>query len=150
EILGGLAIVAGAFVAVVSAPLIVMMLVAMFTVHLRYGFSAVNSIGLTAEGPQFGPPGYEVNLLYVAGLLALIWEAQAPFRSTGCSHEPWREIAMVRYRSAATDGDRVFYREAGERESPAVLLLHGFPTSSHMFRELIPQLADHYHVVAPD
>ena len=72
EILGGLAILAGAFVAVVSIPLIVMMLVAMFTVHLRYGFSAINTIGLTAEGPQFSPPGYEINLLYVAGLLALI------------------------------------------------------------------------------
>jgi putative oxidoreductase len=72
EILGGLAILAGAFVAAVSIPLIVMMLVAMFTVHLRYGFSAINTIGLTADGPQFGPPGYEVNLLYVAGLLALI------------------------------------------------------------------------------
>jgi putative oxidoreductase len=72
EILGGLAILAGAFAAVVSVPLIVMMLVAMFTVHLRYGFSAINTIGLTADGPQFGPPGYEVNLLYIAGLLALI------------------------------------------------------------------------------
>ena len=72
EILGGLAILAGAFVAAVSVPLIVMMLVAMFTVHLRYGFSAINTIGLTADGPQFGPPGYEINLLYIAGLLALI------------------------------------------------------------------------------
>ena len=72
EILGGLAILVGAFVAAVSIPLIVMMLVAMFTVHLRYGFSAINTIGLTADGPQFGPPGYEVNLLYIAGLLALI------------------------------------------------------------------------------
>jgi putative oxidoreductase len=72
EILGGLAIIAGAFVAAVSVPLIVMMLVAMFTVHLRYGFSAINTIGLTADGPQFGPPGYEVNLLYIAGLLALV------------------------------------------------------------------------------
>ena len=72
EVLGGLAILAGAFVAAVSIPLIVMMLVAMFTVHLRYGFSAVNTIGLTADGPQFGPPGYEVNLLYIAALLTLI------------------------------------------------------------------------------
>ena len=71
EILGGLAILVGAFVAVVSVPLIVMMLVAMFTVHLRYGFSAINTIGLTADGPQFGPPGIEVNLLYIAGLVAL-------------------------------------------------------------------------------
>jgi len=79
EILGGLAILAGAFVTVVSVPLIVMMLVAMFTVHLRYGFSAINTIGLTADGPQFGPPGYEVNLLYLAGLLALILGGAGPF-----------------------------------------------------------------------
>ena len=79
ELLGGLAILVGAFVAVVSVPLIVMMLVAMFTVHLRYGFSAINTIGLTADGPQFGPPGYEVNLLYVAGLLALILAGAGPF-----------------------------------------------------------------------
>jgi putative oxidoreductase len=72
ELLGGLAIFLGAFVALVSVPLIIMMLVAMFTVHLRYGFSSINTIGLTADGPQFGPPGYEVNLLYIAGLLALI------------------------------------------------------------------------------
>jgi putative oxidoreductase len=78
EILGGVAILAGAFIMVVSVPLIVMMLVAMFTVHLRYGFSAINTIGLTADGPQFGPPGYEVNLLYIAGLLALILAGAGP------------------------------------------------------------------------
>ena len=72
EILGGLAIFVGAFVEIVSIPLIVMMLVAMFTIHLKYGFSAINTIGLTEEGPQFGPPGYEVNLLYIAGLVSLI------------------------------------------------------------------------------
>jgi putative oxidoreductase len=79
EIFGGLAILAGAFVAIVSVPLLVMMLVAMFTVHLRYGFSAINTIGLTADGPQFGPPGYEVNLLYIAGLLARILGGRGPF-----------------------------------------------------------------------
>ena len=57
---------------------------------------------------------------------------------------------MVRYRSADTGSHRVFYREAGEPESPAVLLLHGFPTASHMFRDLIPLLADRYHLIAPD
>jgi pimeloyl-ACP methyl ester carboxylesterase len=57
---------------------------------------------------------------------------------------------MIHYRTAGTGGHRVFYREAGEPENPAVLLLHGFPTSSHMFRDLIPLLADRYHVVAPD
>jgi putative oxidoreductase len=72
ELLGGLAIFVGAFVEVVSIPLIVMMLVAIFTVHLRYGFSSVNTIGLTADGPKFSPPGYELNLLYIAGLISLI------------------------------------------------------------------------------
>jgi putative oxidoreductase len=72
ELLGGLAILAGAFVAVVSVPLIATMLFAMFKVHLRYGFSAIKTIGLTPNGPLFGPPGYEVNVLYIAGLLALI------------------------------------------------------------------------------
>jgi putative oxidoreductase len=72
ELLGGLAILVGAFVKVVSVPLIVMMLVAMFTVHLKYGFSSINTIGLTPNGPQFGPPGYEVNLPYIAGLPSLI------------------------------------------------------------------------------
>jgi putative oxidoreductase len=79
EILGGLAILAGAFVTVVSMPLIVMMLVAMFTVHLRYGFSAIDTIGLTPDGPLFGPPGIEVNLLYIAGLLALMLGGAGPF-----------------------------------------------------------------------
>jgi putative oxidoreductase len=79
EILGGLAILAGAFVAVASIPLIVVMLVAMFTIHVHYGFSAINTIGLTPEGPKFGPPGYEINLLYIAGLLALILGGAGPF-----------------------------------------------------------------------
>src|SRR5262249_35789513 len=57
---------------------------------------------------------------------------------------------MVHYRSVDTGEHRVFYREAGEPGSPAVLLLHGFPTASHMFRDLIPLLADRYRVVAPD
>jgi len=57
---------------------------------------------------------------------------------------------MTRYRTASVDGLKVFYREAGDANAPAVLLLHGFPTSSHMYRELIPELADQYHIVAPD
>jgi putative oxidoreductase len=93
EIFGGLAILAGAFVAVVSIPLIVMMLVAMFTVHLRYGFSAINTIGLTADGPQFGPPGIEVNLLYIAGLLALGLGGAGPISIDKLRARNWREPA---------------------------------------------------------
>ena len=57
---------------------------------------------------------------------------------------------MTTYRTASVDGLKVFYREAGDTNSPTVLLLHGFPTSSHMYRELIPALAERYHIVAPD
>ncbi|HEY3967561.1 MAG TPA: DoxX family protein [Planctomycetaceae bacterium] len=78
ELLGGLAIFVGAFVEFVSVPLIVMMFVAIFTVHLKYGFSSINTIGLTETGPQFGPPGYEVNLLYIAGLISLILGGAGP------------------------------------------------------------------------
>jgi len=72
EIFGGLAVLLRAFIARISVPLILSMLGAMFTVNFKYGFSAINTIGLTSEGPQFGPPGYEINLLYIAGLVALI------------------------------------------------------------------------------
>lgn len=57
---------------------------------------------------------------------------------------------MTRYQLIKVDGLELFYREAGSKTAPTVLLLHGFPTSSHMFRNLIPTLADHYHVIAPD
>ena len=57
---------------------------------------------------------------------------------------------MIRYQFAAVDGTRIFYREAGKKDSPPLLLLHGFPTSSHMFRNLIPALANDYYVIAPD
>lgn len=56
----------------------------------------------------------------------------------------------TRYQQATVDGFKIFYREAGPKSAPTILLLHGFPTSSHMFRNLMPALADRYHVVAPD
>jgi pimeloyl-ACP methyl ester carboxylesterase len=57
---------------------------------------------------------------------------------------------VTSYWRADVDGLKIFYREAGSKDSPTVLLLHGFPTSSHMFRNLIPALADRFHVLAPD
>src|SRR6201991_3170305 len=59
-------------------------------------------------------------------------------------------VPVTHYRTATVDGIKIFYREAGRKDAPVVLLLHGFPTSSHMFRNLIPALADRYHVIAPD
>ncbi len=60
------------------------------------------------------------------------------------------EAARVKYRTAQVDGLKIFYREAGPKDAPTLVLLHGFPSSSHMFRELIPRLSDKYHVMAPD
>jgi putative oxidoreductase len=72
EVSCGFAIFIGAFVSIAAVPLILTMLVAIFTVQINYGFSSVNTIGLTADGPVFGPPGYEINLLYIAGLISII------------------------------------------------------------------------------
>lgn len=57
---------------------------------------------------------------------------------------------QVQYKTIDVDGIKVFYREAGDVNKPAILLLHGFPSASHMFRDLIPELADDYHLIAPD
>jgi pimeloyl-ACP methyl ester carboxylesterase len=59
-------------------------------------------------------------------------------------------MTKIAYRRLGVDGIEIFYREAGPPKAPALLLLHGFPTASHMFRDLIPQLADRFHVIAPD
>jgi pimeloyl-ACP methyl ester carboxylesterase len=79
-----------------------------------------------------------------AALLAAPLTAAAPAAAPAAPH------ARVRYRTVAIDGVDMFFREAGRPDAPAVLLLHGFPTSSHMFRNLIPALADRYRVIAPD
>lgn len=57
---------------------------------------------------------------------------------------------LTQYHTTSIDGVDIFYREAGSKDKPTILLLHGFPTSSHMYRNLIPQLAENYHVIAPD
>lgn len=59
-------------------------------------------------------------------------------------------MTSTTYHYATVNGRQVFYRQAGDRTAPTIVLLHGFPTSSHMFRDLIPQLADRFHVIAPD
>ena len=60
------------------------------------------------------------------------------------------DMGSVTYHTATVDGVKVFYREAGSPKKPTIVLLHGFPSSSHMYRNLIPKLADAYHVIAPD
>lgn len=71
ELVGGFALILGAFVLLLSLPLIILHLVAMSTIHIHYGFSSVNTIGLTPQGPLFGPPGFEISLLYIGGILVL-------------------------------------------------------------------------------
>ena len=70
--------------------------------------------------------------------------------SSGTSGQIFQGDTMTSYHHALVDGSRIFYREAGSKTAPTILLLHGFPASSHMFRNLIPTLADRYHVIAPD
>ena len=66
------------------------------------------------------------------------------------SQNPSAHMPVTAVRKIEADGVQVFYRAAGDPSAPVVLLLHGFPTSSFMFRGLIPRLADHYRVIAPD
>jgi putative oxidoreductase len=83
ELFGGLSVALGAFVWVASIPMAAVLLVAMFTVHLPYGFSSIKLVAVTNAGAQFGPPGYEVNLLYLACLAALVLGGSGPFSIDG-------------------------------------------------------------------
>jgi pimeloyl-ACP methyl ester carboxylesterase len=76
--------------------------------------------------------------------------ASAGFVSAQMKDSAMAEPSRVIYHTTQVDGLKIFYREAGPKDAPTVVLLHGFPSSSHMFRELIPRLSDKYHVVAPD
>jgi putative oxidoreductase len=97
ELLGGLAIFVGAFVPLVSVPLAAVLLVAMFSVHLPYGFSSIKLIAVTSGGAQFGPPGYECDLLYLACLAALVLVGSGPFSVDGLlSRKQNRRINFTR------------------------------------------------------
>ena len=79
ELLGGLAVLVGAYIPLLSLPLSVILVVAAITVHLPYGFSSIKLQAVTPAGPQFGPPGYEINLLYIAALATLVLGGSGPF-----------------------------------------------------------------------
>jgi putative oxidoreductase len=78
ELIGGLAVLLGAFVPFVSLPMAAVLLVAMVTVHLPYGFSSIKLLSVTSGRAQFGPPGYELDLLYLACLAALVFGGSGP------------------------------------------------------------------------
>ena len=86
----------------------------------------------------------------VAALLASVAAPPLARAASATCVSEQAAIPVVHYRTVKVDGVDIFYREAGPADAPTVLLLHGFPTSSHMFRNLIPALADRFHVIAPD
>ena len=83
ELIGGFAVLAGAFVALASVPMAGVLLAAIFTVHLPYGFSSIKLQAVTAAGAQFGQPGYELDLLYLACLAALVLGGSGPLAVDG-------------------------------------------------------------------
>jgi putative oxidoreductase len=83
EFFGGLAVLLGALVPLASLPMAAILLVAMITVHLPYGFSSIKIISVTAGRAQFGPPGYEVDLLYIACLATLVLGGSGPMANDG-------------------------------------------------------------------
>ena len=90
------------------------------------------------------------TLLGAAALSGATLIASSGFSQNGQPSEASGSANKTRHRSVTVNGLEIFYREAGNPDAPGVLLLHGFPTSSHMFRHLIPALADNYRVIAPD
>ena len=93
ELLGGLAVILGAFVTLVSLPMAALLLVAIFTVHLPYGFSSIKLLAVTPAGAQFGPVGYECNLLYLACLAALVLGGSGPLAIDGLIRK-WRKVGI--------------------------------------------------------
>jgi putative oxidoreductase len=83
EILGGLAVLLGALIPLAAIPMAILLIVAILTVHLRFGFSSIKLLAVTVAGPQLGPPGYETNLLYLACLAALVLGGSGPFSIDG-------------------------------------------------------------------
>ena len=90
ELIGGLAVLLGAFVPLVSLPMAAVLIVAMLTVHLPYGFSSIKLLSVTSGRAQFGPPGYEVDLLYLACLAALVLGGSGPLAIDNYLRKKWK------------------------------------------------------------
>ena len=91
ELIGGFAVLIGAFIPIVSLPMVVILLTALFTIHLSYGFFSVKLVEVTASGTKFGPVGYEIILLYLANLAALVFGGAGPL-----SIDEWRSRRRAR------------------------------------------------------
>ncbi len=90
ELLCGLAVLVGAFVPLVTVPMVAILLVAIVTVHLPHGFTSIKLMAVTVDGPQFGPPGYECDLLYLACLATLVVGGAGPLSIDGVLGKWWR------------------------------------------------------------
>jgi pimeloyl-ACP methyl ester carboxylesterase len=99
----------------------------------------------TASVVNFNRRRFSFGLPLLAAIAAIPQPARAAKQAS--DEQP---PVVTHYRKNTVDGIKIFYREAGPKDAPVVLLLHGFPTSSHMFRNLIPELGDRYRVIAPD
>ena len=90
EVIGGLAILLGAFVPLVSLPMAAVLFVAALTVHLPYGFSSIKLLSVTSGRAQFGPPGYELDLLYLACIAALVFGGSGPMAIDNYLRKKWK------------------------------------------------------------
>lgn len=106
ETLSGIAILLGAFISLVSIPAIILLAVAILTVHLPYGFSSIKLLNVSNGRAQFGPPGYECDLLYIACLVALVLIGPSPW---SVDHYRSRVFAF----GAVPNTGRVMFRDSG-------------------------------------
>jgi putative oxidoreductase len=113
EIVGGLAVLLGALVPLASIPMAAVLLVAMVMVHLPYGFSSIKLLAVTAAGAQFGPPGFETDLLYLACLAALVLGGSGPLAIGGLWRSPEKSRVLHR-----TPSPSAGCREADEANAP--------------------------------
>jgi pimeloyl-ACP methyl ester carboxylesterase/nicotinamidase-related amidase len=113
---------------------------------IEQGFEVAVVSDATAAAVIPDGDGYAAALTNFRFIANTVWSTDEAIGHIQQAVKP----TQVQHRTINIDGLDIFYREAGERSNPTVLLLHGFPTSSHMFRKLIPQLAGQYHVIAPD
>lgn len=104
EVVGGVSVLAGAFVRLVSVPMAAILLVAALTVHWPFGFSSIKLQAVTAAGPQFGKPGYETALLYLACLAALVLGGPGPFAVDALLDGPTPDAGTQRERRGAERG----------------------------------------------
>jgi uncharacterized membrane protein YphA (DoxX/SURF4 family) len=127
ELVGGFAAILGAFLAIVSPPMAAVLLVAMLTVHLPYGFSSIRLLAITEAGPQFGPPGYEVDLLYIACLAALVMGGSGPFAIDRLICDAFRPTNRIRGWSHFATITMAVLRSRGlPRTKCALIIIDGF------------------------